>query len=198
MLSFGIKGSDAKIGSEVVDRLRLASNLANVGDAKTLVIHPATTTHQQLTDEEQLASGVTPDLIRVRISCLLNSFLLGLQAVAEGWCRCRPGSKTLRISSPTSSTPSRLSLDASCPCYRGPEVERNGENSNVEVSGLVEAYVPIVFLSFSVYQLHPHTLARELSWETFCVWLGVPRRQASATSGRFCDGVAPIFHVPDV
>jgi O-acetylhomoserine/O-acetylserine sulfhydrylase-like pyridoxal-dependent enzyme len=38
----------------------------NVGDAKTLVIHPATTTHQQLTDEEQLAAGVTPDLIRVR------------------------------------------------------------------------------------------------------------------------------------
>ena len=65
MLSFGIKGNDAKVGSEVVDRLRLASNLANVGDAKTLVIHPATTTHQQLTDAEQLASGVTPDLIRV-------------------------------------------------------------------------------------------------------------------------------------
>ncbi|KAI1789885.1 O-acetylhomoserine ami [Ganoderma leucocontextum] len=67
MLSFGIKGSDAKIGSAVVDRLRLASNLANVGDAKTLVIHPATTTHQQLTDAEQLASGVTPDLIRVSV-----------------------------------------------------------------------------------------------------------------------------------
>ena len=67
MISFGVKG-DARIGSEVVDRLRLASNLANVGDAKTLVIHPATTTHQQLSDEEQLASGVTPDLIRVRWS----------------------------------------------------------------------------------------------------------------------------------
>ncbi|KAL1942237.1 hypothetical protein VTO73DRAFT_6301 [Trametes versicolor] len=66
MLSFGVKG-DAKIGSQVVDRLRLASNLANVGDAKTLVIHPASTTHQQLTDEEQLASGVTPDLIRVSV-----------------------------------------------------------------------------------------------------------------------------------
>ena len=64
MISFGVKG-DARVGSEVVDRLRLASNLANVGDAKTLVIHPATTTHQQLSDEEQLASGVTPDLIRV-------------------------------------------------------------------------------------------------------------------------------------
>ncbi|OBZ73007.1 O-acetylhomoserine (thiol)-lyase [Grifola frondosa] len=66
VLTFGVKG-DAKIGSQVVDNLKLASNLANVGDAKTLVIHPATTTHQQLTAEEQLASGVTPDLIRVSV-----------------------------------------------------------------------------------------------------------------------------------
>lgn len=67
VLSFGVKG-DAKAGSAVVDNLKLASHLANVGDAKTLVIHPATTTHQQLTGEEQVASGVTPDLIRVRNS----------------------------------------------------------------------------------------------------------------------------------
>jgi len=66
VLSFGVKG-DANIGSQVVDKLKLASNLANVGDAKTLVIHPATTTHQQLTAEEQFASGVTPDLIRVSV-----------------------------------------------------------------------------------------------------------------------------------
>jgi O-acetylhomoserine/O-acetylserine sulfhydrylase len=65
MLSFGIKGS-SKDGSKLVDGLVLSSNLANVGDAKTLVIHPATTTHQQLTTDEQLLSGVTPDLIRVR------------------------------------------------------------------------------------------------------------------------------------
>ena len=64
VLSFGVKG-DANIASTVVDSLKLASHLANVGDAKTLVIHPATTTHQQLSDEEQLSSGVTPDLIRV-------------------------------------------------------------------------------------------------------------------------------------
>jgi O-acetylhomoserine/O-acetylserine sulfhydrylase len=64
VLSFGVKG-DAKQGSAVVDNLRLASHLANVGDAKTLVIHPATTTHQQLTAEEQFSTGVTPDLIRV-------------------------------------------------------------------------------------------------------------------------------------
>jgi O-acetylhomoserine/O-acetylserine sulfhydrylase len=64
VLSFGVKG-DAKTASTVVDALKLASNLANIGDAKTLVIHPATTTHQQLTDGEQLSSGVTHDLIRV-------------------------------------------------------------------------------------------------------------------------------------
>ena len=67
MLSFGVKGGDPAVGSKMVDSLKLASNLANVGDAKTLVIHPATTTHQQLTEEEQTASGVSPDLIRVRL-----------------------------------------------------------------------------------------------------------------------------------
>ncbi|KIK99497.1 hypothetical protein PAXRUDRAFT_822656 [Paxillus rubicundulus Ve08.2h10] len=66
VLSFGIKG-DVHVASKVVDSLRLASHLANVGDAKTLVIHPATTTHQQLTDEERLETGVTPDLIRVAV-----------------------------------------------------------------------------------------------------------------------------------
>jgi O-acetylhomoserine/O-acetylserine sulfhydrylase len=69
MLSFGVKGG-GPVGCKVLDSLRLASNLANVGDAKTLVIHPATTTHQQLTVEEQLACGVTPDLIRVRAHSL--------------------------------------------------------------------------------------------------------------------------------
>ncbi|KAH9979710.1 O-acetylhomoserine ami [Russula compacta] len=67
MLNFGVKGGDAAVASKVVDSLKLASNLANVGDAKTLVIHPATTTHQQLTADEQVASGVSPDLIRVSV-----------------------------------------------------------------------------------------------------------------------------------
>lgn len=67
VLSFGVRGGeDAAVGSKVVDSLKLASNLANVGDAKTLVIHPASTTHQQLSEEEQFATGVSPDLIRVR------------------------------------------------------------------------------------------------------------------------------------
>ena len=65
VLNFGVHGG-SKEGRAVTDALRLASNLANVGDAKTLVIHPATTTHQQLSEEEQVSAGVTPDLIRVR------------------------------------------------------------------------------------------------------------------------------------
>ncbi|TFK68111.1 O-acetylhomoserine ami [Pluteus cervinus] len=66
VLSFGVKGG-MEVGKRVVDSLKLCSNLANVGDAKTLVIHPATTTHVQLTPEEQLSAGVTPDLIRVSV-----------------------------------------------------------------------------------------------------------------------------------
>jgi O-acetylhomoserine/O-acetylserine sulfhydrylase len=74
VLSFGVKGGeDVAVGSKVVDSLRLASNLANVGDAKTLVIHPSTTTHQQLSAQEQLATGVSPDLIRVRPSLFMYS-----------------------------------------------------------------------------------------------------------------------------
>lgn len=66
VLSFGVEGGyDA--GVAFINSVKLASHLANVGDAKTLVIHPASTTHQQLTEEEQVASGVTPDHIRVSV-----------------------------------------------------------------------------------------------------------------------------------
>lgn len=66
VLNFGIKGGLAA-GQSFINHVKLASNLANVGDAKTLVIHPASTTHQQLTDEEQRSAGVTPDLVRVSV-----------------------------------------------------------------------------------------------------------------------------------
>ncbi|MDH3261464.1 MAG: O-acetylhomoserine aminocarboxypropyltransferase/cysteine synthase [Acidimicrobiia bacterium] len=66
VLAFGIKGGLAA-GQRFIDSVELASHLANVGDAKTLVIHPASTTHKQLSDEEQLASGVTDDLVRVSV-----------------------------------------------------------------------------------------------------------------------------------
>ena len=66
VLSFGISGG-IESGKTFINNVELASHLANVGDAKTLVIHPASTTHQQLTDKERLASGVTDDLIRVSV-----------------------------------------------------------------------------------------------------------------------------------
>ena len=58
VLSFGVKGGGAA-GSQIVDGFKLISNLANVGDSKTLAIHPWTTTHEQLSDEEKINSGVS-------------------------------------------------------------------------------------------------------------------------------------------
>ncbi|OMJ11451.1 O-acetylhomoserine (thiol)-lyase [Smittium culicis] len=66
VLSFGLKGNPIN-GNTFVSNVKLASNLANVGDAKTLVIHPSTTTHSQLNDDEKIASGITPDLVRVSV-----------------------------------------------------------------------------------------------------------------------------------
>jgi len=66
ILGFGIKGG-AESGAKFINSLELISHLANIGDAKSLAIHPATTTHQQLSAEEQLATGVTPDYIRLSI-----------------------------------------------------------------------------------------------------------------------------------
>jgi len=66
ILGFGIKGG-LEAGKKFIDSLELISHLANVGDAKSLAIHPATTTHQQLSAEEQLSTGVTPDFIRLSI-----------------------------------------------------------------------------------------------------------------------------------
>lgn len=66
VLSFGVKGGEAA-GSQVVDGFKLISNLANVGDSKTLAIHPWSTTHEQLSDEEKQDSGVTDDLIRISV-----------------------------------------------------------------------------------------------------------------------------------
>ncbi|MGO9146909.1 MAG: O-acetylhomoserine aminocarboxypropyltransferase/cysteine synthase family protein [Desulfomonilia bacterium] len=66
IIGFGIKGG-AEAGKRFINSLKLISHLANIGDAKTLAIHPATTTHQQLSEKEQLATGVTPDFIRLSI-----------------------------------------------------------------------------------------------------------------------------------
>ena len=66
VLAFGIRGG-LEAGQRLMDNLKLCSHLANVGDAKTLVIHPASTTHQQLAAEEQEAAGVAPDMVRVSL-----------------------------------------------------------------------------------------------------------------------------------
>ncbi len=66
IIGFGIKGGLAA-GRRFIDSVKLLSHLANIGDAKTLVIHPASTTHQQLSEKEQYAAGVSPDFIRMSV-----------------------------------------------------------------------------------------------------------------------------------
>ncbi len=66
VLTFGVKGGNAAARA-LIDKVKLFSLLANVGDAKSLIIHPASTTHEQLTVEQQKASGVTPELIRLSV-----------------------------------------------------------------------------------------------------------------------------------
>jgi O-acetylhomoserine (thiol)-lyase len=66
ILGFGIKGG-REVGARFIEQLKLFSHLANIGDAKSLAIHPATTTHSQLTPEEQTLTGVTDDYIRLSV-----------------------------------------------------------------------------------------------------------------------------------
>ena len=75
MVIFGIKGG-GEAGSKFIDSLGLFSHLANVGDAKSLAIHPATTTHSQLGEEEQRAGGITPELVRLSIGLETASDLI--------------------------------------------------------------------------------------------------------------------------
>jgi O-acetylhomoserine (thiol)-lyase len=73
ILAFGIKGG-LEAGQRFINGLELFSHLANVGDVRSLAIHPATTTHQQLDVAEQLATGVTPDLVRLSV---------GIESIAD-------------------------------------------------------------------------------------------------------------------
>src|SRR5690606_5764346 len=66
VFAFGVEGGRAA-GARFIEALELISHLANIGDAKTLVIHPASTTHQQLSDSQLEAAGVGPDLIRLSV-----------------------------------------------------------------------------------------------------------------------------------
>ena len=71
ILGFGIKGASdtqqRENGRKLINNVKLFSHLANVGDSKSLIIHPSTTTHQQLSIEEQKATGVTPDFVRLSV-----------------------------------------------------------------------------------------------------------------------------------
>ena len=66
LLNFGVKGG-SKAGEKFIEAAQFMSHLANIGDAKTLIIHPASTTHRQMSAEEQLKAGVTPDMIRMSV-----------------------------------------------------------------------------------------------------------------------------------
>ncbi|MCC7041894.1 MAG: O-acetylhomoserine aminocarboxypropyltransferase/cysteine synthase [Burkholderiales bacterium] len=66
ILTFGVRGG-ARAGEKFIENVQFLSHLANIGDAKSLVIHPASTTHRQLSEEEQIAAGVAPSLIRLSI-----------------------------------------------------------------------------------------------------------------------------------
>ena len=66
LVGFGVKGG-MPAGRAFIEHLQLFSHLANIGDARSLAIHPASTTHQQLSEEEQLAAGVTPDFVRLSV-----------------------------------------------------------------------------------------------------------------------------------
>jgi len=66
LVGFGVKGG-LEAGKKFINSVKLLSHLANIGDSKTLVIHPASTTHSQLSEKELLATGVTPDYIRLAV-----------------------------------------------------------------------------------------------------------------------------------
>lgn len=66
IFTFGVKGG-ISAGKKLIENLKLISHLANVGDAKTLILHPASTSHSQLTEQEQMEAGITPDLIRLSV-----------------------------------------------------------------------------------------------------------------------------------
>jgi O-acetylhomoserine/O-acetylserine sulfhydrylase len=88
VLSFTVKGSKEN-AAKVVDNLKLVSHLANVGDAKTLIIQPAATTHQQLSNEEQISAGVLPNLLRVSVGIehiddIKSDFKHAFEKVFEG------------------------------------------------------------------------------------------------------------------
>jgi O-acetylhomoserine (thiol)-lyase len=88
LITFGVKGG-ARAGERFIEAAQFMSHLANIGDAKTLVIHPASTTHRQLSEEEQITAGVSPDMIRISVGIETLDDILwdidqALEAAAKG------------------------------------------------------------------------------------------------------------------
>jgi O-acetylhomoserine (thiol)-lyase len=88
ILTFGVKGG-YEAAKKLIDSVQLFSHLANIGDSKSLIIHPASTTHQQLSEEEQRSAGVTPELIRLSIGTesiddILEDLDFALKASQQG------------------------------------------------------------------------------------------------------------------
>ena len=87
MLTFGVKGG-REAGAAFINGLQMSSNLANVGDSRTLVLHPGSTTHSRLSEADLLAGGISADLIRVSVGIeslkdIQADFNLGLRAAAK-------------------------------------------------------------------------------------------------------------------
>jgi O-acetylhomoserine (thiol)-lyase len=66
IMTFGVRGG-LEAGVKFIDNAQFLSHLANVGDARSLIIHPASTTHRQLSEEQQIAAGITPDMVRISV-----------------------------------------------------------------------------------------------------------------------------------
>ena len=119
IVSFGVRGGRAA-GRKFIEALKLASHLANVGDAKTLVIHPASTTHQQMTAEQLAAAGVGEDMVRLSVGLegaedIIADLEQALRASQKAEGR-RCGSKSIIArSSPPRRRPARASR-SSCFC----------------------------------------------------------------------------------
>ena len=83
VVTFGLKGG-FEAAKKVVDETKLFSLLANIGDTKSLIIHPASTTHQQLSEEDQLSTGVSKDLIRLSVGIEdIEDLIADLKSVFE-------------------------------------------------------------------------------------------------------------------
>lgn len=93
MLSFELKGG-VDAGRALVDNVKLFSHVANIGDVRSLIIHPASTTHSQLTPEQQLTAGVTPGLVRLSVGIeniddIIADLEVGLAAAREVVAKAR-------------------------------------------------------------------------------------------------------------